>query len=250
MALGAFYRAIDAKLFNHPAKSYFVSSTLALYDTLNDDDDDIRDVGASIISQMMGGCYVPMAAGSKILPWCLHTFGDTDSFRTAVLNRLTGTKSTNGELYPATEQLKLAVKSNDSLFAEEEHNLYIDEVREILLWNSLVIKQIDPIWDHTFKALATWTFEGLSELQKTAGSQNYGWTSKPEVFTIFMRIVVAAKTVLSWRVSKNNRDMVENASTRLVDNTAQSLRARLSSLLSLCTELHVHPLLLEELRQR
>ena len=179
-------------------------SLLALYDTLNDDDDEIREAGAYTVSVIVGTSLVPLAASRELLSWMVEQFGETDAFSKAVLERITGFDNTSTHsLQSVDKRLTKAMERDDSLFIEEEQNLYIDEVRETIAWTSLLFSNDGPHWDDIASQISSWALEGLDVLIKHAETEDgpFGWTSKPKVFEICMGIILAAQAVFARYVS-------------------------------------------------
>ncbi|KAJ3475139.1 hypothetical protein NLG97_g9560 [Lecanicillium saksenae] len=54
----------------------FLPILLALYDTLNDDDEEIRDLGSDAFKYIAGVSLVPIEAASRLLQWLAVTFGE------------------------------------------------------------------------------------------------------------------------------------------------------------------------------
>lgn len=230
----------------------FVSSILALYDAMNDDDEDIRDSGASVVSQMMGVCHMPMAAGRELLLWCQRSFDDTVSFQQAIYKRVTGTRGMGQfETIPqASEQIRVAVRRDDALFIEEEQNLYIDEFTESSLWNDLLANSSDVSWDVSpVMGLSAWALEGLVELEGVMVVQNFGWTSKAKAFAIFMKVITAANTALLIWAKNKELYSIEADLCELADKTTNLLQVHLTRLFHQGTVFKIHPFLLEQIRQ-
>ncbi len=116
---------------------------------------------------------------------------------------------------PAQTQLHLALKEDDSLFAQEEQNLFIDEVREINLWSTLLSEipfqsftvprqksaQGD---DHTRRPIiivefAAWVADAVDVLNKAMRKDGpLGWTSKPPAFKMAFRVLRCANALLEY----------------------------------------------------
>jgi hypothetical protein len=193
---------------------------LALYDYLNDDDEEIRDIAASATVPILGKPLISIEASVQLLSRLTELYGATDEFRTHVACRMIGHNSSHMDSAlalwglsendeekeeasplrswtPAESQLARAMRFDDSLFVVEEQNLYIDEVRETLRWRDVFLSLPYPTSDVALAALTDWTAAGLRTLARLAGDTNggddgvLGWTSKPEVFAICSRIVAS-----------------------------------------------------------
>ncbi|KAI1128044.1 putative death-receptor fusion protein-domain-containing protein [Nemania abortiva] len=205
----------------HPAHLPWL---LALYDALTDDDVDVREAAAGAASSILGLALVPVEAGSRLLCWLAERFGHEPDFLTHLGGRMVGhnfgstcfiTASTTGGSLPnanglewisAEIQLAEAMRFDDSLFVVEEHNQYIDEVREAKRWADVFLSAdlsaARPAQDNVTKALAEWTLAGLRTLARIAQSESaadgdgpLGWTSKPQVFAICARVLICASTL-------------------------------------------------------
>ncbi|KAK6081692.1 HEAT repeat protein [Seiridium cupressi] len=186
--------------FQSPAN---LSWLLALYDYLNDDDDEIRDIAASATAPILGKPLVSIEASTRLLSWLAKQYGETAEFRTHVACRMVGQPAVWAQITDPTRilsswdaaeaDLARAMRFDDSLFVVEEQNLYIDEVRESLRWKdvfrSLAYAGDD---DAAVAALLQWTTAGLRTLCAQAETDDgvLGWTSKPEVFALCSRVVV------------------------------------------------------------
>jgi hypothetical protein len=220
-------------------------SLLALYDALNDDDEEIREAAADVVSRILGFSLVPLAACAALLQWLLRHYGQTDAFCNIVLLRVTDQHFLPGSGLQSVETpLAAAMLDDDSLFVEEEQNLYIDEVRETHAWTSLLINAEGSIWDEAVNRLSPWALEGLRSLSRLAEAEDgpYGWTSKPRVFAICMRVVLAAKAITT------RHDMKQE--TGNVSEDVRDLRLAMKRLHDVGSVHELHPVLLEELGTR
>lgn len=173
---------------------------LALYDYLNDDDEEIRDVAAAACAPILGKPLVSIEAGERLLALLADLHGpNNDEFRAHAAGRLVGHQlESDNEWTSAETQLARALRFDDSLFVVEEQNLYVDEVREAIRWRDAFFSSTPSSTSSSQhqEALAAWTAAGLRTLSKIADDHAddgvLGWTSKPEVFAICARIAVAA----------------------------------------------------------
>ncbi|KAH8673677.1 putative death-receptor fusion protein-domain-containing protein [Xylariales sp. PMI_506] len=175
---------------------------LALYDALNDDDDEIRDVAAAAAFPLLGKSLISFEAAMRLLSWLTQHYGHLDEFRQHVAHRMVVGRAAAGVavvsdpwVSPET-QLTEALCFDDSLFVIEEQNLYIDEVREAQRWMRVLIGCGGAAAAATAAApdaLVSWTASGLRTLTELAASDDgvLGWSSKPEVFAICSRIVIS-----------------------------------------------------------
>ncbi|KAI0537350.1 putative death-receptor fusion protein-domain-containing protein [Xylaria digitata] len=197
---------------------------LALYDALTDDDVEVREAAAEAASSILGLALVPVEAGARLLHWLTRHFEHEATFLTHVVGRMVGhnfgstsfvaTHGTEGGLLeanrlgwiPAKTQLTDAMRFDDSLFVIEEHNQYIDEVREAERWTEVFLSmnsaRAKDSGSDANKVIAEWTLVSLRTLteivqpESTAGGDGpLGWTSKPQVFAICARILLCASAL-------------------------------------------------------
>ncbi|KAF4977485.1 hypothetical protein FZEAL_6004 [Fusarium zealandicum] len=167
---------------------HYLPALLALYDSLNDDDDDIRDVGSSAVKSILGQALVPIEAANRLLSWLAQHFGSSAHFRRNVVLRIRGSQVS------VKEQLKEAVKFDDSLFAVEEQNLFVDEVREAQRWVAVLESLTWETQDSNLMTLATWTDAGINEMRGFSLQDDgpLSYASKPDVFAILSRLLHAS----------------------------------------------------------
>lgn len=113
------------------------------------------------------------------------------------------------------------------LFVEEKQNLFIDDVREVDIWARALSKLSSDAYEETWlKIFSQWVSDGLSCFIETTNSATgkdglLGWTSKPETFTLGVRLISAAAVLAS-------KDFP--AESHLSDDKA-TLKTKLQSLL-------------------
>ncbi|KKF95395.1 putative protein.07 [Ceratocystis platani] len=186
----------------------------ALYDALNDDDDQIRELAATALSPVLSGAtLVPVEAAVALSAYMQKTFAENKAFRQEVLARMTGympssvdsfvasvSNTTMEEESGAVIQLKTALTPNNALFAVEEKNLFIDEIRETQRWRQVFSALAWTDDEAEVRMLTKWTAKGLDLLVQTA-RDNFdgpiGWASKPAVFAVAARILVAARELMN-----------------------------------------------------
>ncbi|RWA07653.1 hypothetical protein EKO27_g7461 [Xylaria grammica] len=203
---------------------------LALYDALTDDDVEVREAASEAASSILGLALVPVEAGARLLRWLAVHFGHDADFLLHVVGRMIGynfsstslavTRTIKGGLaevngmswVSAKSQLVEAMRFDDSLFVIEEHNQYIDEVREAKRWANVFLSLDSPrakdARGNASKVLAEWTLASLCTLtdivrseSAVAGDGPLGWTSKPQVFAICARILLCASTLAKLEIA-------------------------------------------------
>jgi hypothetical protein len=206
-----------------------LAAILLVYDCLNDDDEEIREVAAEIASRALQPSYqtyprkpiIPIVASQKLAGLMTTSFPESSSLFFEAVKRLTGVKRRNkdGELLPsASRSFENSSREETALFIIERQNLYIDDVREAMLW-SAVARRLSPRAAKcgTLRALSSWAHSALSKLlSKTRDFDNkaLSWPSTPKAFVFGMRAVCAADVVLHWTTimeSRNSHDGLEGA---------------------------------------
>jgi hypothetical protein len=221
-----------------------------LYDTLNDDDDEIRELGAQTVSLILGQPLIPLAASEKYAFWLQQNFSDNLFFSRNVICRISGSESENydkiASLHSAEDQLSAAMKQDDALFVEEEQNLFIDEVREVKLWCKILSKLLleSNMEDHLqiqIHTLADWVQTGLGKLNELAREIDgpLGWTSSPKMFAVCTRILLAAKTLVGE--GGNSATLPEKLAA---SGFQDSIRKSLDTFIDLGSKNKIHPSLL------
>lgn len=187
-----------------------------MYDTLNDDDDEIRNLSAKTVSALLGRSLVPLAAQVELTEYISKMHVRARSFAWNVVCRMTGSKletvdNVRFRLQPLGLQLSRAMEDDDSLFVEEEQNLFIDEVREAKLWGKVFEDtaldtwnweradfDIENTWSQPHTAVAAWVMEGLLALNALLVKEDgpLGWTSKPTVFALVTRLLLSANAII------------------------------------------------------
>ena len=210
---------------------------IALHDSLNDDDEDVRQKGADTTSwvfstpvsadgpvEAINLSLGPVVAKTRLSNFLALNYHESTPLFSEAIQRLTGmmpegkdlsdrkgdqvvvTNSgddrLNTHLTPVKESLLEAMKEDRSLFVEEKQNLFIDEVKESEMWARL-IQELSAVAlkPRVVSALKSWVKEGLESLIETARDATdgpLGWTSKPEVYTLGMRVILAAEVVMYW----------------------------------------------------
>ena len=247
---------------------------LALCDILVDDDEDVRDHGARTVSTLLSTIELdhlsstttslslsPPAARRRLLRFLEERYWKSAAMFVEVVRRLAGidsmyrvkahglcdnvedqAKDIASQLCPVAELFLEARTTQIAVFVEEKQNLYIDTVREADEWATLVV-QINPgAWDPNLtKALESWTIDGLTYFLETyENSHDRGAlspTSKPEVYTLFMRVILSARVLMTQSSQSSSNGKAK-------ENTC---RALLEKLFDLGKQRQLHDLLLDRI---
>ncbi|EEY20614.1 conserved hypothetical protein [Verticillium alfalfae VaMs.102] len=164
---------------------------LALYDALNDDDEEVRALAALASRPVLASqTLLPLRAADSLLQLLHSSYSQLPAYHAAVAQRLTSTSS-------AAQQLATALHFDDALFAVEEQNQYIDEVREAQRWAGAYESLPAGVDD---AALGGWAADGLKALKEHVEKERdgpLGWTGMPDAYAVCIRVLVAASAVVA-----------------------------------------------------
>lgn len=250
-----------------------------LYDQLNDDDDEVREVAeqtaASILQEWQTRCEMSLtlcasAARYSILSFLIERFSNMPKLTVLALQRLLGLE--NGEvskpLLPSqlglgesvsTQLHRIRATLND-LFAEEKQNLYVDEVEESVQWSRVLLRcDLKCLGEERYTATTEWCSEGLDTLTLLIRSSNnsdgehqredqflfhpLGPTYNPDILVIFIRVIKLAKVLDVMHEADNITNSMELDETSRVHD----LRQKVTELRSACLEASAHRRVLNEL---
>lgn len=233
----------------------FLEVYLALYDMLNDDDEEIRDLTASTASWVLS--YSSVSPGKAIALSSLNASGllatfIAQSYSTSrylcnktlryIVGQKTRASSSAGRkrLAPVSDLIAELRKESTVLFVAEKQNLFIDEIRELDVWTEALFRLAESSYDDSlFPGVCQWVLEGLAYLSGLVANQALtdgflGWTAKPEIYTLVMRIITVASALIS-------KDF---PASRLLGQHQGTLREGLTSLLHNGRGASLHPGLL------
>lgn len=187
-----------------PITDRLVPSMFALYNILDDDDSEIRNLGAKAVSAILRQSLVPQAAQKALASHMLKQRGE--SFLSYVVSRMTGTptdrldnRSSEVKLEPTRTQLDQASQGDNKLFTEEKQNLWHDEVRDAEIWCGIFQKiplgasgmtGFERFDQRLMASLSEWITNATKTLTEHSRKDTaLGWTSKPEVFAVVFRTI-------------------------------------------------------------
>ncbi|KAG5970089.1 hypothetical protein E4U58_000744 [Claviceps cyperi] len=250
-------RSFFAATHSLPLSQDHLTALLALYDALNDDDDQVRETAAEAAQfLLLSHALVPLEAANRLLRFLTENFGQSPLFKVIVVDRLVGhfgicaapAAATTHQMRPrvwepAKAQLERVLRFDDSLFAVEEQNLFVDEVRETKRWVD-VFQCLQ--WDCStekdthgenedsvlIEQLVTWIRDGLlylGALAKEKKDEPLGWASDPAVFAICTRLVRVSVALSANSATK--QDDLERAMSVARDAMASD-SGRVSGLLT------------------
>lgn len=198
-----------------------------------DDDEDVRDQGAKVVSTVLSVTMSladnkstttlslsPPAARKGWLQFLCEGYRSSMLLCMESVRRLTGmelapdrffikiqeneSQTMKGKsvlhLRPVVDLALWARTTSTVVFVEERQNLYIDTVSEAEAWAELLFRLDPGAWPSSLASeLELWTMEGLAHILETLQESTDGAlspTSKPEVFTLFTRVLLAAKVLI------------------------------------------------------
>ncbi|KAG9254907.1 putative death-receptor fusion protein-domain-containing protein [Emericellopsis atlantica] len=203
---------------------------LAVYDALNDDDDEIRELAAAAAQFVYGQALVPLEAATRLLDWLAQTFKNTARFKEIVATRLTGSKGDSTAWRPAEDMINHTLKLDDALFAIEEQNLFFDEVREVKRWSSTFTTLSWAGTETSLAQLDRWLIGGMRRLHLLLeqGDVPLGWGSAPHVFAICSTILVGSSTlVASGKASAELQDAFRQSAIISTDDQKNGINVLL-----------------------
>lgn len=223
-----------------------------IYDMTNDDDDEIRYIGAestvqmhmlsrSLDNQEDDQAPTPPVARQIICTYLSNTGHTSPRVVLEALRRCSGTNFERSEEVGSVKAMLEGISDEkNALFAVEKQNLYVDAVRDTKNW-SRVLKsaRVHCLNRDILSRFTTWCLAGLDTLR--LGSRNekdgpLGWSSKAEVFSLGMQVIHSTDVLLDWR-SKTMRVPVKS----------QEIRQQLVDLYQVGGEMELHPLWLQDI---
>ena len=189
-----------------------------LYDLLNDDDDEIRNLAARTTGTLLRAQGDSSVSNDTVPVLCTHRLGRFLCRRTATTETSTSSAFSQAlqreclrRLNPFADQgfdetFAELRREDTSLFATEKQNLYRDDVLDAVffsrIFSHVVSSSSSQSSASTLQRLTKWVQDGLDVLNNTATVQDdgpLGWTSKDTVIALGTRVFVAAEVVLATR---------------------------------------------------
>ncbi|KAK5726895.1 hypothetical protein LTR15_002785 [Elasticomyces elasticus] len=199
-------------LSSHPELSRdMISLCMAVYDLLNDDDEEIRMLAAIATSRILAVDFrsthqrliQPAVASERLLLYGVRKWSYDADFADLAMCRAFGHDYVDEQ--NVEKQVKAIMRSDMALFAEEKQNLYIDEAREVKAWSQVVVQlQSTALHKAATMHLSYWTDNGLKALTAQAMDQrgHPDWCSQPGIFTLGLQVIYGAECLL--RLSRND----------------------------------------------
>ncbi|KAL4939613.1 hypothetical protein BDV06DRAFT_33661 [Aspergillus oleicola] len=201
----------------------FLEIYLILYDLLNDDDEELRDIAASTASWVLSYSSVspnkavtlsPMNASELFVTFLAENYHASQLLSTRALRYILGLEPRVGDsgsgkgtsLMPVSYITSELRKESTILFEEEKQNLFIESIREIDLWCGVLTRLAGPSAsaynDQLLSDVFTWVSNGLDSFSDILSSPDgedglVGWVAKPEAYTLGVRVVSLAGVIAS-----------------------------------------------------
>ncbi|KAK1140581.1 hypothetical protein N8T08_010218 [Aspergillus melleus] len=219
-SLAAFGRVLRSPGKAPVAETFFLEPYLILYDMLNDDDEELRDFAATTASWVLSYSSVtsfkavtlsPFNASQLLSEFVVDNYAGSPLLCNRMIRYTTGQESRIGgsterkRLTPVSDLISEYMKESTTLFEEEKQNLFIDEVREVNRWSGQLLKLAANSYDDRLTGcVCQWVSDGLSYLIELvvdgsgSGKDGFlGWTTKPETFTLGVRLIELAAVMVS-----------------------------------------------------
>ncbi|RAL13849.1 THADA/TRM732 family protein [Aspergillus homomorphus CBS 101889] len=194
----------------------FLDIYLVLYDMLNDDDEELRDLAAptaswvlsySSASRSKAVALSPSNASELLSVFIAESYNNSQLLSKKAVAYIVGSESRistfTTRFVPVSTTLSELRKESTILFEEEKQNLFIDDVREVDAWTKRLIGLTETSYDEaSIQAIFIWVSDGLScfanVFANPAGKDGLlGWVSKPETFTLGVRLFALATVTVS-----------------------------------------------------
>ncbi|KAF2215287.1 hypothetical protein CERZMDRAFT_36176, partial [Cercospora zeae-maydis SCOH1-5] len=186
----------------------YLQLCLAIYDLLNDDDEDIRLLASEIVTRILAAgpthtpASEPIVASQRLLTFCVGRWPDSSDFVAHAFQRAFDFSNTGTVPQPIAQQLEASTQSDTALFAEEKQNLYIDEAKEVRVWSQVLQKlSLSAIDKSLIAKLAQWAVAGLHTLTSHSESNAdgaLGWTTQPGTYVLGLKVIYAVEILFSF----------------------------------------------------
>jgi hypothetical protein len=192
----------------------FIGPTLALYDCLHDDDEDIRNIAGKIVSRMFKESLAPIEAQRRVLEGVADGCREEPLLIWNVVARLTGDQHASYVdgvdivvQSSVPEPLRNIFKKDSALFAKEEPNIYYDVVKELGPWMKIFLKipieclqNCEPqIGGSPIDVLREWVLKEYQTLRSTSHLEKPGPLDRTpkRAFAGYLRVLYCAFTVVA-----------------------------------------------------
>ncbi|SMY23097.1 unnamed protein product [Zymoseptoria tritici ST99CH_1A5] len=209
------------KLWKHMSLPVWTDLTLAVYDLLNDDDEDVRLLAAEVVPRILssimpsasppGQQLEPIAASQSLLVVLHKRYSpgtDASHLTSIALYRGFDFQPMKNTSLSVAEQLTSLSNPDTALFAQEKQNLFLDHAREVRIWAKFLHRLPPPTWTESeMSSFTHWIHDGLTALSAAELEEDgpLGWSTKQEeMFTLGLRVILGVEVLFYW-VSQGTR---------------------------------------------
>ncbi|KAL2834612.1 putative death-receptor fusion protein-domain-containing protein [Aspergillus pseudoustus] len=196
----------------------FLEIYLILYDLLNDDDEELRDIAAATASHILSYSSVspsravilsPLNASELFATFLADNYADSRVLSTKAVRYILGQEPRIGDVSSGKGLTAVSTtvaelrKERTILFEEEKQNLFIEEVREADIWSGVLTRlRKDAFEKELLGEVFDWVSEGLACFSDVLGRQDgedgmIGWLAKPEAYTLGVQLTSLAGVLVS-----------------------------------------------------
>ncbi|KAL4864834.1 hypothetical protein BDV12DRAFT_7425 [Aspergillus spectabilis] len=221
-SIAAFARAYRPSGKPAQVDETFLEIYLILYDLLNDDDGELRDIAALTASRVLSYSSIssgkavtlsPLNASELFATFIAQNYAESQLLFTRAVRYILGLEPRIGDYSSGKKPLSVSTttaelrKESTILFEEEKQNLFIDAIREIDIWAAVLTQLSKPAYDEQLlKEVFNWVSEGLacfSDILATPDGEDglVGWMAKPEAYTLGVRVISLAGAMTSREVN-------------------------------------------------
>ncbi|ETN39727.1 uncharacterized protein HMPREF1541_05953 [Cyphellophora europaea CBS 101466] len=235
---------------------------MILYDELNDDDEEIREVAQSTALKafaiLRGGDssairLCALSARQLLLRLLPQSYGNNPAFLSLAMSRVVGVPAVEvhhgSNLFNRSlgDRVGRVLTGMNNLFAEERQNLYVDELQEIADWSCTLQECNDKAFSpNLWSEAARWSVTGIEYLRSTPsirsggseGLKTVGLTFNSDILELCMRVIHLSKALVSFNVKA-----ADQASAQEVMALREALVSQLSAWQRTLHKTHAHPLL-------
>lgn len=231
MSLSSFSSSLRSQTGSPKTPSIALDVYLILYDMLNDDDEDLREISASVTSRLLSYSSVspgravavaPLTASKMLANFIASHYKSSSRLFQDAVRRVLGQRVSNRRssserrLVSVSHMASEYLKESTVLFVEEKQNLYVDDIREVDIWTAVLFElQAASGEESMIQQFSGWVAEGLSyftELTAFTKDGLLGWASRTDMFVLGTRVLSAAK----FLVSEDSRAFGHKEEDRLI----------------------------------
>jgi hypothetical protein len=228
----------------------FLGPYVLLYDMLNDDDAEIRNLAAETTSWVLSGSisplqknmtYSPLRAASCLVDFIADHYSSSPELCQIATRRILGrghigSRDNVIQARAVRDTIRESQRDNTILFETEKQNLFVNEIREVDNWMKALLQLKESAFEAPLlRGIYQWVYEGLEYLveKSRSGEEDgpLGWTSKPEIYVVGMQVISVAGLFVSATSPVQAR----------LSHEKEMISLQLNSLLKYGTTIFIHP---------